>query len=198
MKFKKSLIALQCSFLISFSTSSFAQANQESSSYLIPRYGNNPNLAHVLAYKAQEMIVNTAKSIGGYSQKTFNKINPNTESSTALAQQNNLTDSPSTIPAITPVLALENTALQHSISQSTEQISQVTQPILENTQQNIYNNEKITTETQNTITNTQIEAVPVIATQQLNSTQTQANIYYPPNSKQVIISGYPKQILSNQ
>ena len=43
---------------------------------LIEPYGNNPNLAHVWAYKAQEAVFGTAQKVGEATEKGIGKIKP--------------------------------------------------------------------------------------------------------------------------
>ena len=56
--------------------SSAAFANENEASGIVPQYGENPNIAHVLAYKAQEKVVGAAQSVGQATEKGIAKIKP--------------------------------------------------------------------------------------------------------------------------
>ena len=53
----------------------FAQTTTQSAKPVKP-YGENPNLLHVFAYKAQEGVINTAEKVGEATEKGIAKIKP--------------------------------------------------------------------------------------------------------------------------
>ena len=57
------------------SAPAFAQTTTQPAKPVKP-YGENPNLLHVFAYKAQEGVVNTAEKVGEATEKGIAKIKP--------------------------------------------------------------------------------------------------------------------------
>ncbi|MCJ0926948.1 hypothetical protein [Acinetobacter lwoffii] len=57
------------------SVPAFAQTTTQSAKPVKP-YGENPNLLHVFAYKAQEGVINTAEKVGEATEKGIAKIKP--------------------------------------------------------------------------------------------------------------------------
>lgn len=60
-----------------------AQANSTQTSSQITKpvtpYGENPNLLHVFAYKAQEGVINTAEKVGKVTEKSIARIKPDVD-----------------------------------------------------------------------------------------------------------------------
>ena len=54
----------------------FAQTETTQTTKPIAPYGENPNLLHVFAYKAQEGVINTAEKVGEVTEKGIAKIKP--------------------------------------------------------------------------------------------------------------------------
>ena len=54
----------------------FAQTETTQTNKPIAPYGENPNLLHVFAYKAQEGVINTAEKVGEVTEKGIAKIKP--------------------------------------------------------------------------------------------------------------------------
>ncbi|WP_312088262.1 hypothetical protein [Acinetobacter variabilis] len=54
----------------------FAQTETTQTTKPIAPYGENPNLLHVFAYKAQEGVINTAEKVGEVIEKGIAKIKP--------------------------------------------------------------------------------------------------------------------------
>ena len=57
------------------SVPALAQSTTQSTKPIKP-YGDNPNLLHVFAYKAQEGVINTAEKVGEATEKGIAKIKP--------------------------------------------------------------------------------------------------------------------------
>ena len=53
----------------------FAQTEATQTTKPIAPYGENPNLLHVFAYKAQEGVINTAEKVGEVTEKALPKSN---------------------------------------------------------------------------------------------------------------------------
>lgn len=62
---------------MSLTSTAFANTEQEDTApRLIAPYQDNPNLAHVLAYKTQELVIDGAKKVGEVTEKGIQKIKP--------------------------------------------------------------------------------------------------------------------------
>lgn len=63
-------------FGLSISSAVMAETENPPSNGIIAPYGNNPNIAHVFAYKAQEGIIDGAHKIGEVTSNTMAKVKP--------------------------------------------------------------------------------------------------------------------------
>lgn len=87
--------ALYCACIVGFMYSNPVMANTEQEDdgpRLVSAYGDNPNIAHVLAYKAQESVIQAAQKVSDATDKGVAKIKPSVdhawESTKAFTQRN--------------------------------------------------------------------------------------------------------------
>ena len=82
-----------------------AQANSTQTSSQITKpvtpYGENPNLLHVFAYKAQEGVINTAEKVGKVTEK-------------ASPELNQMSTAPGTTPNLLPQILFKRWIREHS------------------------------------------------------------------------------------
>ena len=72
-----------CSGLFLASASIWAQetksTNAETTQKVVQPYGNNPNIFHVWAYKAQEGVIGAAKNVGEMTERGVAKVKPSVD-----------------------------------------------------------------------------------------------------------------------
>ncbi|KGT46613.1 hypothetical protein GW12_23530 [Acinetobacter sp. HR7] len=80
MMMKKSMILgtalLLCAPIVIQNVQASESTEQQGSGKPIKPYGDNPNLLHVFAYKAQEGVINTAEKVGQAAEKGVEKVRP--------------------------------------------------------------------------------------------------------------------------
>lgn len=117
------------------------EAQDDHAPRIINPYGNNPNIAHVLAYKTQELVIDGAQKVGEVTEKGIAKIKPsvdrvwertqniasgNTESSSAATSD---TSSGQTNRNNTPII--EHQSLTETPSHNQQLPAQTTPPAIQ-------------------------------------------------------------------
>lgn len=68
--------ALGLGLSLSLTQATLANTEEETAPRIIAPYQDNPNIAHVLAYKTQELVIDGAKKVGEVTEKGIQKIKP--------------------------------------------------------------------------------------------------------------------------